>query len=80
MICFEELPITIDQRLCKEIDGKIWNSDVKKDVTISNLLEVWDIDDPYETSEMAQVLRHLKRICDLYNEACEELDMHNSQY
>jgi len=53
---FENLPIVTDDREYK--DG--WNRAIKRRTTIKELLETWDIGDPEETSEMAQVLRHLR--------------------
>lgn len=55
---FEDLPIIFDDY---ETDGE-WRRRVKRQGTIADLLKIWDIDDEYEDSEMAQVLRHLKRI------------------
>ena len=53
---FEDLPIFIDETIR---DGE-WSKTVKRETTISELLEIWDIDDVTDESEMAQVLRHLR--------------------
>lgn len=53
---FLSLPIYFDE---EEKSGE-WTRKVKRKGTIAELLEVWDIDDESETSEMAQVLRHLR--------------------
>lgn len=55
---FEDLPITFEET---EREGE-WRRTVKRKGTIKELLDIWDIDDPHEDSEMAQVLRHLRRI------------------
>jgi hypothetical protein len=55
---FEDLPITFDDY---EINGE-WRRRTTRTGTISDLLKIWIIDDPYEDSQMAQVLRHLRRI------------------
>ena len=53
---FEDLPIFVDETIR---DGE-WSKTVKRETTISELLEIWDIDDVTDESEMAQVLRHLR--------------------
>jgi hypothetical protein len=53
---FEDLPIIFDE---VEKNGE-WTRRVNRIGTISELLEIWNIDDENETSEMAQVLRHLR--------------------
>ena len=53
---FEDLPIFLDETIR---DGE-WSKTVKRETTISELLEIWDIDDVTDASEMAQVLRHLR--------------------
>ena len=53
---FLSLPIYFDE---EEKSGE-WTRKVRRKGTIAELLEVWDIDDESETSEMAQVLRHLR--------------------
>ncbi len=55
---FEDLPITFKERVYQ---GE-WIKMVKRQGTVAELLEVWDIDDPYDDTEITQVLRHLKRI------------------
>lgn len=55
---FEDLPIVFDDY---ETDGE-WRRRVKRQGTVKDLLEIWDIDDECEDSEMAQVLRHLRRV------------------
>ena len=57
---FEDLPIVFDDY---EQDGE-WRRRVKRQGTIKELLEIWDIDDPHEDTEIAQVLRHLRRVLD----------------
>ena len=37
-----------------------WTREMKRLGTVRELLEIWDIDDPNEDSEMAQVLRLLR--------------------
>lgn len=54
---FEDLPILFDIR---ETKPGGWSRTGKREGTIAELLETWDIDNPYEDSEMAQVLRLLK--------------------
>lgn len=39
-----------------------WRRQVVRKATVADLLKIWDIDDPTETCEMAQVLRHLRQI------------------
>lgn len=53
---FLALPITFDEY---EQNGE-WRRQVRREGTIAELLEVWDIDNESEVSEMAQVLRHLR--------------------
>ena len=55
---FEDLPIFLDDYEVK--DG--WSRRILRQTTIAELLTTWDIDDANEQSEMAQVLRHLRRI------------------
>ena len=55
---FKDLPIDLDEDEVR--DG--WRRTVMRKGTIADLLEIWDIDDPCETSAMAQVLRHLRDI------------------
>jgi len=62
---FEDLPIEIKEY---EYNKDGWSRKVKKPGTIADLLEIWPIDDPNEDSEMAQVLRHLRRMCELKEE------------
>ena len=54
---FEDLPIELTRTKWYK-NG--WRKDIKESGTIADLLKVWDIDDPDENSEMAQVLRHLR--------------------
>ena len=54
---FEDLPILLDET---EYTSGGWHRTIKKQGTIADLLETWDIDDPDEDSTMAQVLRHLR--------------------
>jgi len=42
-----------------ERDGE-WTRPIKRTQTIAELCQTWDIDDPSEMSEMAQVLRYLR--------------------
>ena len=65
---FEDLPIIFDETEYHK-DG--WKRDVRRQSTISELLKTWDIDDPTENSEMAQVLRHLRRIINNTEQANE---------
>ena len=55
---FLKLPITFmeDQRMGE------WLRPIQRDGTVEELLDTWNIDDPSENSEMAQVLRHLRRV------------------
>lgn len=62
---FEDLPIVFDET---EWDGE-WRKTVKRQGTVKDLLEIWNIDDDCEDSEMAQVLRHLRRVMEEYNYA-----------
>ena len=39
-----------------------WLRPIERDGTVEELLNTWNIDDPSENSEMAQVLRHLRRV------------------
>ena len=55
-IKFEDLPIIVQDY---EKNGE-WTRTVKRQTTIAELLKNWDIDDPNEMTEMAQVLRHLR--------------------
>ena len=54
---FEDLPI-IFRAVEYGKDG--WFKHIERDGTIAELLETWDIDDPEEMDEIAQVLRHLR--------------------
>jgi hypothetical protein len=56
---FEELPIEFND---EERDGE-WSRPTRRKGTVAELLEIWDINDPSEDSEMAQVLRHLRKLC-----------------
>ncbi|MGD9157241.1 MAG: hypothetical protein PVG39_02430 [Desulfobacteraceae bacterium] len=56
---FENLPIILDDTE-KTVDG--WSRNIRRPGTVAELLEIWDIDDEYEDSAMAQVLRHLRRV------------------
>jgi hypothetical protein len=53
---FLELPIT---HFATEWNGE-WSRQVEREGTVRDLLSTWDIDDPDERSEIAQVLRHLR--------------------
>ena len=53
---FLALPITLRST---EWNGE-WSRTVARFGTVSDLLETWDIDDPDEQAEIAQVLRHLR--------------------
>jgi hypothetical protein len=53
---FLELPITHYET---EWNGE-WSRRVAREGTVMDLLNTWDIDDPDERSEIAQVLRHLR--------------------
>ncbi len=64
MIKFEDLPINIEET--EYLGG--WQRRIAKKGTIKDLLEIWDIADESETSEMAQVLRHLKNIMERQND------------
>ena len=55
---FENLPIKTTELIFEE--G--WNKRIPSWSNIKELLKTWDIDDPKEETEIAQVLRHLKRI------------------
>lgn len=55
---FEDLPILLDDMEYK--DG--WQRNIQKQGAVSDLLEIWDIDDPSEKSAIVQVLRHLRSI------------------
>lgn len=59
---FEDLPILLYET---EYKSGGWHRSVKKQRTIADLLKIWDIDDPDEISEIAQVLRHLRRAIEL---------------
>lgn len=53
---FLNLPITFSYM---ESRGG-WTRQMKRLGTVKELLEIWDIDDPEQDSEMAQVLRLLR--------------------
>jgi len=57
-VSFEDLPITFND--VETSDDGNWYRSVEREGTIAELLETWDIDDPFENSAMAQVLRHLR--------------------
>ena len=60
--CYAEflaLPIVFN---AEEVNAEGWRRRTTRQGTVAELLEIWDIDDESETSEMAQVLRHLRRI------------------
>ena len=54
---FEDLPITTLGR--NQINHDTYQITINQ-ITIKELLDIWDIDDINEDSEMAQVLRHLR--------------------
>ncbi len=54
---FEDLPISIRGR--SQISHDTYQITINQ-VTIKDLLDIWNIDDINENSEMAQVLRHLR--------------------
>lgn len=54
---FEDLPIEFDDI---EHQKGGWTRNIKREGSVLELLTVWDIDNPTETSAMAQALRHLK--------------------
>lgn len=54
---FLDLPIVFD---AEEVNSEGWRRRTTRRGTVRELLEIWDIDDESETSEMAQVLRHLR--------------------
>jgi len=53
---FLALPIT---HIETEWNGE-WSRRVTREGTVKDLLDTWDIDDPDEQAEIAQVLRHLR--------------------
>jgi hypothetical protein len=53
---FLGLPVTL---YGTEWNGE-WSRRVTRFGTVKDLLDTWDIDDPDEQSEIAQVLRHLR--------------------
>jgi hypothetical protein len=55
---FADLPIVFEE---DETNEKGWRRKTKRLGSVRELLKIWDIDDPHEQSEMAQVLRHLKQ-------------------
>ena len=59
---FYDLPIVTYERERKP-DG--WSRRVPKTVTIKDILHTWDINDQNDTSELTQVLRHLKNACEI---------------
>lgn len=56
-VAFLDLPIAFDE---DEVNADGWRRRVSRQGTVCELLETWNIDDPNETSAMAQVLRHLR--------------------
>ena len=64
---FLELPITHFET---EWNGE-WSRRVAREGTVRDLLNTWDIDDPDERAEIAQVLRHLR---DAKAIAADEID------
>ena len=61
IVLCELLPITFDSVERKE--G--WSRTIERVGTVGELFEIWDIDNPEETSEMAQVLRLLRTAMDI---------------
>lgn len=59
---FYNLPIVTYERETKA-DG--WTRFIKTQKTVKELLDTWDINDKNDTSEMTQVLRHLKNACEI---------------
>lgn len=55
---FLSLPIMFSDH--ESMEGG-WTRSIKRKGTVAELLDIWDIDSDYEWSEMAQVLRHLRR-------------------
>lgn len=53
-----DLPIVFRER---EAHGE-WTRETERAGTVRELLEIWDLNNPGERSEMAQVLRHLRRL------------------
>lgn len=60
---FKALPITFTE---SEHKGEWWRM-ISREGTVGDLLKIFDIDSPLEDSEMAQVLRHLRRAMSLLN-------------
>jgi len=60
---FLDLPITLTST---EWNGE-WSRQVERVGAVKDLLATWDIDDPDEQSEMAQVLRHLRTAIAMLN-------------
>jgi hypothetical protein len=56
---FEDLPITFKDDVVVSDCGS-WHKYIEREGTIAELLETWDIDNPFENSAMVQVLRHLR--------------------
>jgi hypothetical protein len=59
IVRFEDLPITFEDDVVVSDCGS-WHRFIEREGTIAELLETWDIDNPFENSAMAQVLRHLR--------------------
>lgn len=60
---FTDLPIEFNET---EQNGE-WTRRTKRQGTVAELLSIWNIDDDNEQSEMAQVLRHLRQLCEQRN-------------
>ena len=61
---FEDLPIKISDY---EFSQEGWRRPTTRDGTVAELLTTWDIDDPSEQTEIAQVMRYLRRIMETGN-------------
>ena len=59
---FYNLPIVLNE-IERQPGG--WTRNIRKNGTVKDLLDTWDINDKNDTSEMTQVLRHLKNACEI---------------
>ena len=59
---FYNLPIVLNE-IERQPGG--WTRNIRKNGTVKDLLDTWDINDKNDMSEMTQVLRHLKNACEI---------------
>ena len=72
---FEDLPIIKDDEDIIIKDGEAYKRSIKKETTMSYLLDIWNIDDPNEDCAIAQVMRYLKNLMSIYSKSENEKEL-----